>query len=91
MSKKVTFAPKPTQALASPNADEWVNGRNQSESAEVNATRVTPPVAPAEKMKRFTFDVTETLHRRVKARCAEKGVDIADEMRRLLEQHFPAS
>ena len=42
-------------------------------------------------MKRFTFDVPETLHRRIKTRCAEKGVDMADEMRRLLEEHFPQS
>jgi hypothetical protein len=73
MSKKVTFTPKPAATTAK--ADGWVTGDQQADSGE--------------KTKRFTFDVPETLHRRVKARCAEKGVDMAEEMRRLLMEHFP--
>jgi hypothetical protein len=87
MSKRVTFAPKPTQA-APPNADAWVSGNSQSEPQQQATSQSETSVAPAEKMKRFTFDVPETLHRRVKARCAEKGVDMADEMRRMLLEHF---
>jgi hypothetical protein len=89
MSKKVTFTPKPIAATL-PNPDDWVSGIRPSDRPVYPAaeSKETPP---AKKTKRFTFDVSETLHRRVKARCAEKGVDIADEMRRLLEQHFPAS
>lgn len=85
MSKKVTFTPKPPTA-APPNADAWVSGapKDTDESAKAKG-------GETDKMKRFTFDVPETLHRRIKARCAEKGVDMADEMRRLLEQHFPSS
>jgi hypothetical protein len=82
MSKKVTFTPKPTGGAPS-NADAWVSGSPVPASNH--------DTEPPEKTKRFTFDVPETLHRRVKARCAEKGVDMADEMRRLLEQHFPQS
>ena len=84
MSKKVTFSPKPSATIP-PNADAWVTG--------APADRQEPPVTKAEaaeKMKRFTFDVPETLHRRIKATCAGKGVDMADEMRRLLLEHFPA-
>lgn len=83
MSKKITFTPKPA-AVVPPNADAWVSGA-PSEAEE-------PPKGKreAEKTKRFTFDVPETLHRRVKARCAEKGVDMADEMRRILLEHFPS-
>lgn len=89
MSKKITFTPKPTAGLPQ-NADAWVSGGSQAETAEHKAEqgRAGPP---AEKIKRFTIDVPETLHRRVKARCAEKGVDMAGEMRRLLEEHFPSS
>jgi len=85
MNKKVAFPPKPS-AVTLANADAWVSGAlvDAVEPDKANA----PPI---EKMKRFTFDVPETLHRRIKARCAEKGVDMADEMRRLLEQHFPPS
>lgn len=83
MSKKVTFAPKPVP-VAPVNADAWVSGTSTHAEA-------TPKTELAEKMKRFTFDVPETLHRRVKARCAEKGVDMADEMRRILMDHFPSS
>lgn len=84
MSKKVTFAPK--RATVSPNADAWVSGApaEMEEPAQAKSE-------PAEKMKRFTFDVPETMHRRIKARCAEKGVDMADEMRRILWEHFPSS
>jgi len=85
MNKKVAFPPKPSLVVPA-NADAWVSG-TPSEPEE--HTKVT--TARIEKMKRFTFDVPENLHRRIKTRCAEKGVDMADEMRRLLEEHFPQS
>ena len=85
MNKKVAFPPKPS-SVAPANADAWVSGTPAE--AEEHAKVKT---APIEKMKRFTFDVPETLHRRIKTRCAEKGVDMADEMRHLLEEHFPQS
>ncbi len=85
MSKKITFTPKPSAASPA-DADAWVSGGNAPEPGEKGRE-----VPASVKTKRFTFDVSETLHRRVKARCAEKGVEIAEEMRRLLEQHFPAS
>ena len=83
MNQGTSVNPKPS-SVAPANADAWVSGApaEAEEHAKVKA-------APIEKMKRFTFDVPETLHRRIKTRCAEKGVDMADEMRRLLEEHFP--
>ncbi len=44
-----------------------------------------------ELMKRFTVDVPESLHRRVKTQCAARGLKMADEIRSLLERHFPES
>jgi hypothetical protein len=43
-----------------------------------------------EATKRFTIDVPESLHRRIKAQCAERGSKMADVVRELLEKHFPA-
>lgn len=61
------------------NPDAWVSGE-----------RISKP-ATAERTKRFTFDVPESLHRRVKAGCAARGVDMADIMRDFLEREFPDS
>jgi hypothetical protein len=43
----------------------------------------------AGKMKRFTIDVPEELHRRIKRSCADRGTKMADEIRAMLEKHFP--
>lgn len=75
MSKKVAFGGK---AVSKPmNADQWVGSRK----IEASAT--------AEVMKRLTFDISESLHRRIKTQCAGKGVKMTDELRELLEKHFP--
>jgi hypothetical protein len=44
---------------------------------------------PGERMKRFTIDVPESLHRRIKAECALRGVKMADFLRETLEKLFP--
>jgi hypothetical protein len=41
-------------------------------------------------MKRLTIDLPSNLHKRIKATCAARGVKMADEIRRLLEEHFSA-
>lgn len=61
-------------APKSENADEWVKSKSRD---------------PSETTKRFTIDVPETLHRRVKIRCAERGQKMSDVVRNLLEQQFP--
>lgn len=45
--------------------------------------------APKTKMKRFTIDVPQDLHARVKIACAKQGLNMADELRRILEREFP--
>jgi hypothetical protein len=42
-----------------------------------------------EPFKRFTFDVPESLHRRVKRACVDRGVEMAELMRQLLKNEFP--
>ncbi len=42
-----------------------------------------------ETTKRLTIDISPSLHRRIKTTCARRGVKMADEIRELLETHFP--
>lgn len=75
MSKKVTIGAKPTAtAPASPKqADAWVAGNDEYKT---------------EPMKRLTIDVPVSLHTRIKSQCALRQVNMADEIRALLEKHF---
>ena len=41
-------------------------------------------------MKRFTIDVSQQLHSRIKVECAKRGINMADELRTILEREFPA-
>lgn len=76
MSKKIQIGGKPTARPApAGNADEWVSNR---------AAPAEAPAEPSEKMKRLTIDVTESLHREFKRKCADKGVKIADVARELI-------
>ena len=74
MPKKVTIAAKPNRAAGeTPNAEQWVASGKTG----------------VEGMKRFTIDVPESLHRRIKLQCAAQGLKMADEIRALLDKHFP--
>lgn len=90
MSKKsVAIKMPPRTAPATP--DDWVNSRSgPATTPEATAPNVTPLVQPAEPMKRFTIDVSEGLHRRIKAACAGRGEKMADVLRDILEREFPA-
>ena len=78
MSKKVSFAPKPTAKTP----DQWVQGTAAASAKKGQGT------APTEAMKRFTIDVPTSLHARIKIACAQRGTKMADEIRTLLEKHF---
>ena len=73
--KTITFGGKPTATKPQANADDWVKNREAS---------------PREATKRFTIDVPFSLHKRVKSQCAVQNLVMADVMRELLEQRFPA-
>lgn len=57
--------------------EAWVKNRETNAASEV--------------MKRLTIDVPESLHKRIKTYCASRGVIMADEIRTMLEEKFPAS
>jgi hypothetical protein len=42
-----------------------------------------------EPMKRFTIDVPASLHRRIRAACAKRGLKPSSVLRDLLEREFP--
>lgn len=76
MAKKVTITAKPTRTAGetAQAAEQWVtSGKTEG----------------PEGMKRFTIDVPESLHRRIKIQCAAQGLKMADEIRALLDKHFP--
>lgn len=77
--KTVTFN-KPKTADATP-VDRWVG--------DVGVSPEQQPTKPV-KMKRFTLDVPEDLHRRIKSECANEGLMMADVLREILETRFPA-
>lgn len=59
-------------------------------SSGTTADAIRAAVAPV-KMKRFTIDVPLDLHTRVKIACAQRGQNMADELRKILEREFPAA
>jgi hypothetical protein len=81
MSKKVIFKVPPRATEA---ADAWV-GQGVEQHFQPR-----PATTTVERMKRLTIDVSESLHARIKVDCAKRGSKIADEVRDLLEKHFPA-
>ena len=82
MSRPFKMPPPPARVAT--------NRAGGTATAEVHETAtVTPCMQPAEVMKRFTIDVTEDLHKRIKAQCAMRGDKMADVIRDLLEREFP--
>lgn len=81
MRKTVSFGAKPQTSAqtGAPAVDEWVGGVSETPESD----------APRERMKRLTIDVPPSLHTRIKSQCALRGVNMADEIRALLERHFP--
>jgi len=75
MSKKVNFAARPT--TSSPAADQWVSER-----------AMAPAAAAAVPMKRLTIDLEAVQHTRFKTLCAQHGLQMADELRRLVGQRL---
>jgi hypothetical protein len=87
MSKKTVAFKMPTPAPKPTTPDEWVGS-----ARPLDRERPAPEAeAPKEATSRFTIDVPVSLHRRVKAQCAERGVKMADVIRELLEREFTKS
>lgn len=82
MAKSGLLPAKPSQP-SSAAADAWVSG---------SAAGTDPaPKAVGEPTKRMTFDLPESLHRRVMLDCATNGVKMTTVIRQMLEERWPAS
>jgi hypothetical protein len=78
--KKVSFGAKKSGGAVTNQIDAWVESREVNPQAPV----------PREPMKRLTIDVPIKLHKRIKSQCALENLVMADVIRDLLEQRFPA-
>jgi hypothetical protein len=50
----------------------------------------SPAPVPKVPMKRLTFDIPATTHMRMKLACVGEGKDMAEELRAMIEQRWPA-
>ena len=74
MAKSTIAFKKPSgKKSAAQTADDWVATRGEGTG----------------KMKRFTIDVSEALHARIKVDCASRGAKMSDVIREMLEERFP--
>ena len=95
MSKTVNIGKRPAPRPSAEAVDKWM----ESQESGAGDPAVKPPEtsapegpkAAAPKMKRLTIDIPDNLHRRVKSRCGQDGLRMADVIRDLLEQRFPSS
>ncbi|MGL6075200.1 MAG: hypothetical protein ACRC8S_13655 [Fimbriiglobus sp.] len=74
MNKKISFSAKPPSQQNPAEVDAWVNNEK-------------PP--STEPVKRFTFEVPLSLHKRIKMTCAAQDRQMAEVLRELLDKHFP--
>jgi hypothetical protein len=91
MSKKTKEIKAPTKPQPPANRDDWVNADRIVQIHAVSEAPDPTDQAAAEPLVRLTFDIPESLHRRIKIDCAQRGIKrMAVELRRILNQHFPA-
>jgi hypothetical protein len=64
--------------------DAFVNG-----DTEHQPTTKEQPVE-RKPLKRLTFDIAADLHKSIRMTCLERDKDTAEELRRILEENFPA-
>lgn len=82
--KQISFDTNPRNK-AQPSAhalDAFVNGNVLQDTTKGKQTEKKP-------LKRLTFDIDATLHKRIRMTCLGRGKDMAEELRRILEENFP--
>jgi hypothetical protein len=92
-AKSVAFKVPPSKLA--PSADAWIANRDTPAAdreggvTPFRTADAKPEAAPKEKMTRFTFDIPESLHRRVKLESVSRGQTMAEIVRTFLESEFP--
>ncbi|MGR3278811.1 hypothetical protein ACSYAD_27460 [Acaryochloris marina NIES-2412] len=80
-AKKVSFGTKPK--VVKPDVDDWVETRTTASEVPVDKS-----VEAAEKMKRLTLDIPESLHRAIKGKAVVEGRTMVEMLRELLEDTY---
>ena len=94
MGKTVNIGKRPTARPSTEEIDKWIEGQGEQENSAPPAPVAAPKVKASKatlKMKRLTIDIPDSLHRRVKSRCGQDGLRMADVIRELLDKRFPES
>jgi hypothetical protein len=60
-----------------------------SEETALSEDIVAVGQAPTGAIRRLTFDIDAALHKRIRMACLERGNDMAEELRRILQENFP--
>jgi hypothetical protein len=79
--KKVGLSARPVRK----DPDRWVQEGAEKPVAIPAPSEPVPEPVVAEKMKRLTIDLPETLHQDFKIHCTKKGLKMADVVREMLE------
>jgi hypothetical protein len=89
MSRKTVHFKTPSTVAKA--ADGWVTSRAEGSAtvAETPEAAVVTAFPQQGVMRRFTIDVSDELHKRIKAQCALRGLKMADVLREILEREFP--
>lgn len=93
MSKTVNIGKRPTTRPSAEAIDKWMEsqagGAGEPVASLPSPVNTEMPKRAAPKMKRLTIDIPDSLHRRVKSRCGQDGLRMADVIRELLDHRFP--
>src|SRR5436309_3029951 len=85
-------APEELDAFVHGNRPEQPAAAGTPSAPPVPVEEVVPKPLPSPKvpMKRLTFDIPATTHMRMKLDCVGQGKDMAEELRAMIEQRWPA-
>jgi hypothetical protein len=84
--KSITFNPNPrNKPQPNTNAlDAFVSGDTEHQPIGKEQLIEKKP------LKRLTFDIDADLHKRIRMTCLGRDKDMAEELRRILAENFPA-
>ncbi len=85
--KQVNFLAKAKTQSKNLDVEDWVQTRGEEkEDSETITKKASTP--KKDKMKRLTLDISDQLHRTIKAKAVAEGKTMADMLRELLETTY---
>lgn len=93
--KKVNITKKPERTTVHPveMVDDWVLAQSKNTDKKSQPMHTEELIEKSSELvkkqfKRFTLDVPFDLHMQIKVSCAKRGLNMSDEIRKLLVQEF---